>query len=178
MDNKMMNDEFFKKLAEIIQMKDGTYVDTETGEVLENPPADMREDTKQDGKEKSWDQKMMNIMKEEKLPASRKYLNSDYYNGYGKVSPFNIIIKDHINEIMSMDPTSAKNRIIEIIEALNKEYAGDKSYDYVSADYIKKMKQSFLKMNTIDKITGYLYNIMFKGVGMGLASITDLRDKE
>ena len=134
-------------------MEDGKWVDTETGEVTDFKP---KEETPG-----------LKFTEEGKQKASDVYLDDKYYNMYGKVSPINIIFLDNMNQICGMDPEQAKTFIVDTIEQFNRTFGGDSSYDYISAEYINKMKLNFSKMRTIDKVIEYLSNTYFKGIGMG-----------
>lgn len=144
------------KTAEINKLDNGKFVDTETGEVFDKNPE----------QEKSYEQKVHDLMYDKVKVCADDYRDSKYYNSYGKVSPFNIIFNDNLNDIYSQDPKTATQSIINIIKALNQQYANDKTYDYVSDSYLKKMEYNLAKMKTIDKIVQYLTNIYFKGIGM------------
>ena len=136
------------KIAEIQKIDDHTWVDTETGETFD------REPKQQKGVQ----------FTEERQFAKDQYLDDKYYNKYGKVSPFNIIITDMIGTISTMDAQTAAQTIIDTIEQLNRAYPNDSSYDYVSQEYLNKMKLNFSKMKSIDRILQYMTNIYFKGL--------------
>lgn len=163
-----------KKLAEDFEMtSDGQYIDPETGEVLDYKPTDKSQQT--------WDQKIRNNMRQEAKDVQKDFLDPKYYNQWGKVSPFNIIMVDSLNSLYSMDPISASNAIINIIESLNKCYQQDKAYDYISREYINKLKMNLDKKKTIDKVVEYVSNIYFKGMNMSDTPIkrrASLGDKE
>jgi hypothetical protein len=133
-------------------MEDGKWLDTDTGEITDYAPKE--------------EQPGLKFTEEGKQKASDVYLDDKYYNQYGKVSPINIIFLDNMNQICAMDPEQAKTFIIDTIEQFNRTYGGDNSYDYISAEYINKMKLNFSKMRSIDKIMEYLTNTYFKGIGM------------
>lgn len=135
------------------------YVDPETGEILNAPPVN-KEDL-------SIDDRLRNVVVDTKKSAQSSFTDSKYYNMYGKVSPFNVIFVDNINSICAMDPQSAGDAIINIIEGLNTTFADDKTYDYVSKSYMNELKMNLSKLKTIDKIVSYLTNIYFAGMGMG-----------
>jgi hypothetical protein len=143
-----------KKYAEYQQMNDGTWLDSETGEIFDYKPKEEKPGLK--------------FTEEGKQRASDVYLDDKYYNMYGKVSPINIIFLDNMNQICAMDPEQAKNYIIDIIEQFNRTFGGDPTYDYISAEYINKMKLNFSKMRTIDKIMEYMTNTYMKGISMGM----------
>lgn len=141
-----------KKIAEIIELDDGTWMDDETGEMFDQKPEE------QSGV-KYYD---------EKPTAQSKYLNSDYYNQWGKVSPFNIIIKDYIGQWYGQTGSQLADLVCNLCETLNKEFGSDdKTYDYVSQKYLNEIRMNLNKCRTSDKAIEYLTNIYFKGMGMG-----------
>ncbi len=150
------------KLAEIQKLDDGTYLDTDTGEITDYKPKNTEDMTS--------DEKLRNVLFQESKKASDDYRDPKYYNKWGKVSPFNILINDSINQIYAMDPRSAADAVVNIIEQLNTTYANDDTYDYISKEYLTKLKMNLSKQRTIDKIVQYLTNIYFKGIGMSMTS--------
>lgn len=141
-----------KKIAEIQQLEDGTWLDTDTGEVTDVKP------TEQKGVQ--W--------REEVPRAESKYPSNDYQNQWGKVSPFNIIMKDMIGQLYGLTPQMIADTVVATIESLNNEFgAMDKTYDYVSQDYIRELRYNIEKCRTSDKAIEYLTNVYFKGMGMG-----------
>ena len=145
---------------------DGTVVDPDTGEVIENFVPENVEKSKEQLR-KEWQQDMHNIMYEQVKTVKDDYRLPEYINQWDKVSPINILYIDHINDIVSMSPADARTFIINKLEELNKQYGDDKHYDYLSKEYINKVKLNLNKSKTIDKILEYLTNMYFKGVGMG-----------
>ena len=167
-----------KMLAEIQKLPEGGYLDTDTGEILDKNP-----------EEKTDDEKLQNILFQDAHNAASDFKDNKYINSWGKVSPLNIIVCDNINSLYGMDPKSAGDAIINIIEGLNNTYgANDKTYDYISKEYLNKIKFNLSKMKSIDKIVEYITNMYFAGLGMSnnkkkYASINnmfnvDMEDKE
>lgn len=143
---------FKTKLAEIQQLEDGTWLDTDTGEITEMKP------TEQKGVQ--W--------KEEKQRAQSIYPSNDYQNQWGKVSPFNIIMKDMIGQLYGLTPEMMADTVCAFIESLNGQFGSmDDTYDYVSQDYLRELRYKLEKCRTSDKAVEYLTNIYFKGMGMG-----------
>jgi hypothetical protein len=148
-------------------ISDTQLMDPETGEVFDKVKLDSE---KQDG-EKGKDalNRLKKLLFVEKKPmVNDKYRDNNYLNKWGKVSPINILYVDHLNDILGMPVESAKEYILNTIESLNKEYWYDKKhYSYFSRQKINEIKVGLMKANTIDKVTSYLTNIYFAGIGMG-----------
>lgn len=140
------------RIAEIQQLEDGTWLDTDTGEITDVKP------TEQKGVQ--W--------KEEVPRAESKYPSNDYQNQWGKVSPFNIIMKDMIGQLYGLSPKMMADTVVSLIESLNNEFgAMDKTYDYVSQEYLRELRYNIEKCRTSDKAIEYLTNVYFQGMGMG-----------
>lgn len=140
------------RIAEIQQLEDGTWLDTDTGEVTDMKP------TEQKGVQ--W--------KEEVPRAQSKYPSNDYQNQWGKVSPFNIIMKDMIGQLYGLTPKMMADTVVALIESLNNEFGSmDETYDYVSQAYLKEFRYKLEQCRTSDKAIEYLTNVYFKGMGMG-----------
>lgn len=139
-------------------LDNGVVVNPETGEVIED--------------NQDINEKLKNVLFDTKKQAYHDYPSDDYKNQWGKVSPFNILFIDRINEIYSMTPDSAKNFIIQTIEDLNNKYGyDDDSYDYVSKNYINKLSYRLQPLKTIDGIIQMITDIYFKGIGMGMSNM-------
>lgn len=145
--------------TEYQKTEDGYYIDPETGEQLDNPPVDKDN--------QSWESKMRSVMYEQKKLAKDEFTDDKYYNKWGKVSPINIIFVDNIGQLYSMDPKSASDAVINIIQSLNNTYGNDETYDYISQSYLNELKMNMDKKKSIDKIIEYLTNVYFQGIGMG-----------
>lgn len=137
----------------------GVIVDPETGEVIEDVTT----------KNKDWRTRLKDLMREEIPRASKDYFDDDYKNKWNKVSPVNVLVKDHINELYGMSPKQAKEYIIDFIIQMNQKYGhNDDTYSYFAQGQLDKMKMNLNKKKTIDQIIMYLYNVQLKGEGQGV----------
>jgi hypothetical protein len=107
---------------------------------------------------------------EEESRALQQYGDEKYLNQWGTVSPLKILAMDFGDDIASMNVQSAKTFIVNKLTELNREFSGDKGFDGLSEDYIKKMEVAMTKIRNSLDLTQYLWNAVLSGDGQAVVS--------
>lgn len=107
------------------------------------------------------------------MTAVEIYSDPIYQNGSfgGKVNPFTILSKHHVEEIMTAaTPKQAAEFAVKKLRELNEKFKGDDTFGAVSEKYLKDFEIVMSRQRNVMSATKYLFDAELASRGMAVTA--------